>query len=125
MNGQPLGSMDSQQIAAIVNDALESFEHDPSSSTIGTPWSAERVDEAIAELRACLVSPSLRDVRRRPPEVESEAIQSLWVVAASSDGYAVFFDPQSREYGLATEAASGLLESINVGGDLVGTFCAR
>ncbi len=117
--------MDSEQIAAIVNGDLDSYEYEPPRETIGKPRSAERVAASIAELRDCLVSPVLREVRRLPPEVESEALQELWIVASSSDGYSVFFDPKSREYGLAFEAVGGVLESINVCGDLVGTYCAR
>ena len=120
----PLGVMKKKDVVRVVTRALDSFEYRPASNTIGTPWSADRVAAEIDKLRSCLVDPELRPVRREPPEVATKVVQDLWIVAVT-DAASVFYDPSADEFGLAWDETSGQLFSINVCGDLIGTFCAR
>jgi hypothetical protein len=115
--------MKREVVAAIVERALQSFRYEPPDGPIGIPWSQERVRAQVEELRAALITPELRPIKRRPPEVALESDEELWVVAVTQ-GWLIFYDPSRREFGLAMQGPRGA-ESTDVYGDLVGTFCAR
>src|SRR4051794_40622769 len=95
-------------------------------STVGVPWSEEKVRSYIAKLERALVEPVLQrfvvrdtyeQMQRDPPLVEA-----YWIVARTGM-YIEFFDPEGDEYGLAQDG--GVLPvTIGVRGDLVGVFCA-
>ena len=93
---------------------------------MGEPWSEEKVLGYVVQLRASLVTPyqlefrlsdTVSQMKADPPENAK-----YWVVAVSSD-YIEFYDPQSGEYGLATQGrVGGPPSTIGVRGDLVGVF---
>jgi hypothetical protein len=117
--------MKREVVATIVERAVESFRYELAEGTIGVPWSTERVRTQLEELRAALIPPELRPIKRHPPEVPSESDEQLWVVAVTNDGFVIFYEPTRREFGLAMQVPRGPAESIHLYGDLVGTFCAR
>ena len=122
--------MTPKQIEGLVKHELDSFEYEKpeAGSTIGSPWSESKVLAYIAKLKISLVAPYmqrfvLRDTYRQnslsPPE---EA--DYWVVAETDD-YLEFYDPITKEFGLADfGAGNSPPQTIGVRGDLIGTFCA-
>ncbi|MGF1631982.1 MAG: hypothetical protein ACFCUT_21100 [Kiloniellaceae bacterium] len=119
------------QVQALVQEELASFEATAPTpgSTIGMPWSTDRLCAQVAELKAALVIPYLQRFELRDTAAEMAAsppiLAGYWVVA-SADGFLLFYDPEAAQFGLACALANGALpQTIGVRGDLVGTFCAR
>ncbi len=59
---------------------------------------------------------------------DSPELCEVWVVADDREGYKVFYNPSTREFGLAQYKPGDepdMPSSINVNGDFVGTFMAR
>jgi hypothetical protein len=104
------------------------YQAPPPGSTLGVPWSEDKIRAYVVQLRATLVTPYLQEFRLSDTVAQIQAVPpesaEYWVVAVSSD-YVEFYDPRSGEFGLATQGRVGRLPStIGVRGDLVGVFCA-
>lgn len=97
-------------------------------TTVGTPWSAEKVGAYVDLLKQSLVPPRLERfaLAETYEQVMAGATEraDYWVVAERGE-YLEWYDPTTNEFGLAQFAADGDgLVSIGVRGDLVGVFCA-
>lgn len=111
----------------MVQDELRtySYEEPELGTTLGKPWSEEKVLCYIPKLKRALVKPYLQRFRleesgeRRDHPVFAE----YWVVAIDH-GYLEWYDPESGEFGLGAETVEGEMISIGVRGDLVGVYCA-
>ncbi len=114
----------------LIRDTLTSYHYvpPPPGSTIGVPWSAEKVYGYVVKLRAALVEPYVQRFELR--ETYEQAGQSeptyaeFWVVAKGDGGYLEWYDPATGEYGLGIQQGSETPVSIGVRGDLVGVYCA-
>lgn len=122
--------MTSEQVQSLVAETLEQFVYQPPppGSTIGVPWSAEKVLQYRDRLRGALVKPSLKRVLMRDTvdQIRSHvpAHADVWVVAEFSC-YWLFFDADAKEFGLAQKSKqSDEYVTIGVRGDLVGVYCA-
>jgi hypothetical protein len=122
--------MDSKAIQAFVHETLAEYRYEPPppGSTIGTPWSAEKVSDHVNELKASLVEPYLQrfELRETYDQVAQKEprLAEYWVVA-KSENYLEWYDPSSGEFGLGEhQEGSSVPVSIGVRGDLVGVFCA-
>src|SRR5690606_5538530 len=121
--------MQSSDVARIVRSELDgySYEASPSGSTVGVPWSEEKVRSYLPRLEAALVDPYLQDFFIRDTWEQVQANPSItaeyWVVA-EAEFYIVYFDAQEGLFGLAEYGVgSAAPHTINVRGDLVGVFC--
>lgn len=97
-------------------------------STVGSPWSAEKVGGYVELLKHSLVPPRLeRFALAETYELiwaGSTECADFWVIAELGE-YLEWYDPATNEFGLGQLAADGKrLVSIGVRGDLVGVFCA-
>ena len=121
--------MTPEQIEKMVQHDLVAFEAAPPKPgpTVGIPWSTFKVQESIAALRASLVTPYSQrfvvkdtgeQMRMSPPQTAS-----YWVVA-EAEPFLEFYDPETREYGLAMRSRDGIPQTIGVRGDLIGVFGA-
>jgi hypothetical protein len=127
---EDLNDMSPEQAEGIVQRDLAAFEgaQPAAGQTVGVPWSASKLQETIAALRASLVTPYREQfhlkgtgaqMRTSKPEIADH-----WVVA-EAEPFLVFYDPVTREYGLALRGRDGTLpQTIGVRGDLVGVFAA-
>ena len=86
---------------------------------LGRPFSAAKVAAELDRLRAALQEPT-----RAVVHFDGGTSRECWLVTHEVDGYIVVYDEGRDLYDLAERAADGL-RSINVPGDLVGTFMAR
>ena len=96
-------------------------------TTVGTPWSAERVAQCIAERKTKFVAPyrSLLRVLQsdRRPEIAGLPTD-VWIVWEDGD-FLVFFDPVNEYYGLAAwQPDTDVPTYWGVYGDLVYVLCA-
>jgi hypothetical protein len=122
--------MDSKTIQAFVHETLAEYhaEPPPPGSTVGTPWSAEKVSDYINELRGALVEPylqrfELRETYEQLAQKEPRFAE-YWVVAERGN-YLEWYDPSSGEFGLGQhQEGLNIPLSIGVRGDLMGVFCA-
>ena len=119
--------MNSEDISEIVEKELGSYAYgapEPG-TTLGEPWSEEKVLSYIPELRKALVKPYLQRFRlsETSEQFKTQVFEDYWIVAVES-GYIQWYDPKSQEFGLGTESADGEFTSIGVRGDLVGVYCA-
>jgi hypothetical protein len=120
----------SHDVARIVRKELEEFTYEvpPPGTTVGVPWSEEKVRSYLPKLRAALVEPyvelfQVRDTYEET-QVEPPITADYWVVA-EAEHYIEFFDPDRKDFGLAERVGQGgTLRTIGVRGDLVGVFCA-
>ena len=112
--------MTASDVASLVRQQLENYKYPlTTATTLGKPWSLEKIDSELASLRSALVLPSQRlllDHKQRE--------QTVWLVAADSKA-AVYFDQNGKEFGLGFLTPEGTIEDSNVRGDLVSTFMAR
>lgn len=122
--------MDRAAITELVRETLATYRYEPPppGSTIGVPWSAERVYVYVERLRGCLVEPYLQrfELRETHPQcVAAEPTHADYWVVAESAGYLEWFDPAAGEFGLGQVVEGrSVPASIGVRGDLVGVFCA-
>ncbi|MBM4069814.1 MAG: hypothetical protein FJ271_12805 [Planctomycetes bacterium] len=124
-------TMNSESISILVRDTLAGYHyaHPPQGTTIGVPWSREKVDSYVERLKRSLVEPyiqrfELRETYEQVRQVDP-SFAELWVVADAGNGYLEWYDPASGEFGLGIQAqGSERPIAIGVRGDLVGVFCA-
>lgn len=122
--------MNASDVERIVAAEVDGFVYEAPApgTTVGVPWSEEKVRSYLPKLRAALVKPyqqrfALRDTPAQL-RASSPTFAEYWVIA-ETDGYIEFFDASSNEFGLASRAAKGgVPATIGVRGDLVGVFCA-
>ena len=112
--------MTSTEIKKIVEADLSSYKYEEPETTLGDPTSETDIMSYIPKLKAALVEPYLQKILVS----ESEKLKEYWVIAVE-DIYYQWYDPTTKEYGLATESENkNHLVSIGVEGDLVGVYCA-
>jgi len=122
--------LNSAVISTIVAQALDAYVYEAPAqgSTLGVPWTEEKVRRHLSLLRAALVVPylqkfELRDTFAQMRRLEAEIVE-YWVVAVTAE-CVEFYDPTSEQFGLAANGpTNGSLGTIGVRGDLVGVFCA-
>ncbi|MCQ8183745.1 hypothetical protein NP603_21765 [Methylomonas sp. SURF-1] len=105
-----------------------SYQQPEPGSTVGSPWSAEKVGGYVELLKQSLVSPRLERFALAETyeqiRASSTECADFWVVAERGE-YLEWYDPATNEFGLGQLAADAKrLVSIGVRGDLVGVFCA-
>lgn len=122
--------MDRQSLSILIRDTLANYHYEPPppGTTIGVPWTAEKVYGYVEKLRNALVDPfvqrfELRETFDQVGQLEP-TYADLWVVARGDDGYLEWYDPATREFGLGIQKGTEVPVSIGVRGDLVGVFCA-
>lgn len=123
--------MNANDVQFLVSQALAeySYQMPESGSTHGTPWTEEKVMREVEALKNALVAPYvhqflLRDTYEQV-HTQSSSTSQLWVVAHLNE-LCEFYDPETKEFGLAESPDARLHPStIGVRGDLVGVFCAR
>ena len=123
--------MTSEEIKNIIETELNEFlyQEPEKGSTLGTPWSADKVASYIPKLKAALVEPYLQ--RMELGETYAHAISEkseyaeYWVIAEDG-GYFEWYDPLTKEFGLAQKSTLDAEQFISIGvrGDLVGVYCA-
>lgn len=101
--------MTSEEVAAIVESEL-------------------RTSSAASEMRAAVVKPYLHQFllvdSYKQLTSPAKSIVLYWVVA-ETQMYSVFFDPRTKEFGLADPLGYGLIpKTVGVRGDFADTFCA-
>lgn len=123
-------SLSSADIAAIVTVEINKYRYEPPApgSTVGVPWSTEKVAAHVELLKQSLVPPRLESfaLAETYEQITNQvsANAEYWVVA-ESDGYVEWYDPTTNEFGLGQPSSDGSgLVSIGVRGDLVGVFFA-
>ena len=123
--------MDRDAVSALVRDTLAGYRYEPppSGSTVGVPWSAEKVYGYVEMLRAALVPPYLQRFALRETYEQvtcgEPSYAEFWVVAEGAAGYVEWYDPSTGEFGLGIRGGDPATPvSIGVRGDLVGVFCA-
>ena len=124
--------MNREELRQYCEREITEYAHGNHKATAGNPWPKEKVQEQLRECKAALVEPykiniELRDtmeqIKSSPP-----VICEVWVVADDRRGYKIIYNPKTREFGLAQYTVGDNYDiplSINVNGDLVGTFMAR
>jgi len=122
--------MNSIELKIIIEEELNSYEAEqpPEGSTLGNPWSNDKVMSYLPKLKSALVEPYeqemlLRETKQQIKEKKEEYV-TFWVIAEDR-GYYQWYDPETKEYGLASKCSeSNKIECIGIRGDLVGVYCA-
>jgi hypothetical protein len=108
---------------------IDSYVYAVPPDAIGDPCPEDKVQAQLDQLRQSLVSPYLQSMTLRDTTDQITAIppNSAEYIVVADDGefYLVFYDPQSREFGLAQPVPDDLPVTIGVRGDVVGVFMAR
>jgi hypothetical protein len=122
--------MDGGTLQALVHEMLARFRYEtpPPGTTLGIPWSAEKVYDHVERLKRALVDPYLQRFELRETYEQSgqhePSYAEYWVVAESGC-YLEWYDPATGEFGLGQRReGSPTPVSIGVRGDLVGVFFA-
>ncbi len=111
---------------------VEEYKYDLPESAVGNPWPADKLEAQLRKCKAAIVEPynlqiELRDTVEQM-NAEPPVVCEVWVVADDREGYKVFYNPNTCEFGLAEYNPgddNDIPSSINVNGDFVGTFMAR
>jgi len=120
--------MNKNEIKTLIESELKNYKaiQPKEGSTIGVPWSNEKVASYIPKLKAALVEPYLQKMLLKETHEQIESKQkkyaNYWVIAEDS-GYYQWYEPESNEYGLAV-INDDQFESIGIRGNLVGVYCA-
>ena len=120
--------MDLETLRSIVENEIENYFYPSSTSTVGTPWTEERVRAELAVMKSALVSPYWSEVElcdtRQQIDASPALSQTCGVVADDLKGTLLVFDPVENEFMLAVRH-NDKLSTIGVRGDAVGVFMAR
>jgi hypothetical protein len=118
----------SAEVAYLVELELRNFGHSvpAQGTTVGIPWSADKVAAGVSNLHASLVTPYLQEFALGDSFEEATSpilkLVKYWIVAKTPH-YCEYFDPALREFGLANlPSGSDTPRTIGVRGDLVTTF---
>ena len=119
----------SAEIAKIVANELVQFRHKSVApgTTIGVPWSEEKVIKYVQKLCCSLVEPYMQKFLLHETHDQAKNQERIyaeyWVVAEEGD-YLEWYDPNTKEFGLGRRGNTDIPVSIGVRGDLVGVYCA-
>lgn len=122
--------MERDSLSIYIRDILANYQYvsPPSDSTIGVPWSADKVNAYVEKLRSALVEPYIQRFKLRETceqlNQSQQTFADFWVIAQGEAGYVEWYDPATGEFGLGIQQGSELPISIGVRGDLIGVFCA-
>ena len=123
--------MDRQSLTNLIHETLASYHHvpPPFGSTIGTPWSTEKMYRYVEKLKSALIEPYLQRFELRETyeqaRVSEPSYAEYWVVAEGDGGYLEWYDSVTGEFGLGIrQEGSAVPVAIGERGDLVGVFCA-
>ena len=122
--------MTSNDVANLITAELRDYQYEPPppGTTLGKPWSSEKVATHLDLLREALVTPYLQkfvleDTYEQLTAREKQVVE-YWVVA-EAEFYCEFYDPSANDFGLAEPPVAGHIpHTVGVRGDLVGVFCA-
>jgi len=122
--------MKSEDISRIVQREIDEYQYEAPEpgTTLGVPWSKEKVLSYIPKLEHALVPPyeqnfCLRDTYDQVKATEAAEV-TYWVVA-KTDSYIQFYDAANGDFGLACVTSVGELPTtIGVRGNIVGVFVA-
>jgi hypothetical protein len=123
--------MDREVVSALVRETLASYGHEPApqgSSTIGLPWSAEKLRGYLERLEGALVEPYLQrfELQETYEEIRQPGLSfaDYWVVTEIGN-YLEWYDPNTGQFGLGQHCGGSALPiSVGVRSDLLGVFCA-
>lgn len=122
--------MDQQSLLMLIRDTLASYHYEPPppGSTIGVPWTPDKVYGYVEKLSGALVEPYVQrfELRETYEQVglSQPTYADFWVIAKGDGGYLEWYDPTTGEFGLGIQQGSEIPVSIGVRGDLVGVYCA-
>ena len=112
--------MTASDVVRVVREAIDSYRPPlTSETTIGTPWSLDRIETELRLLNSALVLPS-----RRVLHLHEQPDAQAWLVAVDGE-YAVYYDEVRAEFGLGGLEEDGSISDWGIYGDLPGTFMAR
>lgn len=104
------------------------YELPPTGTTVGQPWSKERVALELGKMQLCVVDPSLVECKVMDTLEEMNANppvrRQCWLVAIDGD-YGLLFDPVANDFALAGNSAEHGWATFGIRGDAVTTFLAR
>jgi phosphoserine phosphatase len=106
---------------------LQTFEAPLPGTTLGTPWSRDKVAAELETMRSLLVIPyEASYVCGDSPNTLklTEPQKKAWVVAADGS-YKLLFDPEAGDFVLVHASREGTLASWGIRGDASSTFLAR
>jgi hypothetical protein len=122
--------MTADEIERLVETELREFRYElpGPGTTIGVPWSPEKVAPHVERLRTFLVRPYLREFLLSDTYEQSVApdkqLVRYWVVVETPT-HNEFYDPSANNFGLGEPVGSDKVPcTIGVRGDLVGVFCS-
>jgi hypothetical protein len=105
---------------------LESYVEPAPGTTIGIPWSKDKIATEIDQMKVCLVEPFAAEYKNNDEPGQEPTRRSCWVVA-TDDTYGLVFDLIADEYVLVSRSSSSASNwaSFGIRGDAVSTFLAR
>jgi hypothetical protein len=117
-----------QDLRWSVESQIQEYIYCHSKKSIGTAWSAERVEAGLRAMKSALIDPYWVEVELHDT---NEQIQSAnppkricAVVADDQRGTFLVWDRDEKEFMLATRYAENIFVSFGVRGDAVGCFLA-
>ena len=127
--------MEQRELTTLIQKTLAEYHYElpPKGSTIGVPFSAEKMHGYVEKLRAALIEPHLQrfELQETYEQAKNQepCYADYWVVAKCGD-FLEWYDPEAHEFGLGKVGLGQRTEvlpipvSIGVRGDLVGVFAA-
>ena len=105
---------------------LESYVEPAPGTTVGIPWSKDKIAAEIDQMKVCLVEPFAAEYKNNDERGQDPQRLKCWVVA-TDDTYGLAFDPMANEYVLVSRSSSFASDwaSFGIRGDAVSTFLAR
>jgi hypothetical protein len=125
----PQTTMEVEDIRRRVLVEIGDYRYAVPQGALGHPWSPEKIENQLQQLRSALVAPywvqmSRRDTYERAVGAARSTVRRCAIVADDGAGNFLAFDPIANEFLLAAKH-DDVFESFGVTGDAVGCFMAR
>ncbi len=121
--------MNKEDLKKLVQKEVSEFKYAVPDESIGNPMPDEKVKAHLLELKASLVEPYREKIELQDTieqiGAKTPVYSDVWIVADDRKSYKVFYDEKEQIFGLAKYTPDNFPATVNVYGDLVGTFMAR
>lgn len=121
--------MEAAEPEQLVGRQIAEYDYQVPDGAIGNPFSPEKVERYLDDLRDSLVRPYLQQIElldtKKQVDAPNPIFAEYWIVADDRNGGLVCFDPDANEFLLAHQLENDRVATIGVRGDLVGVFMAR
>lgn len=112
------------ELRAHVETEIDNYVYLCPPNAVGKPMPQQWVDEQLKIMKASLLAPYWAPTEIKGFSSPPWPVRNCAVLADDGQGYRLIYDPEAKQFELASYGPSGM-DTIGVAGDPVGCFLAR